>query len=64
MRRGDISHVGYDDTCILRKIYSRGNLQYGKGPRNVVAKITKSYGGGVTCTKIGSFVAKFQNGHT
>jgi hypothetical protein len=48
MGDGDISKMTYKIICELCRFYSCGNEKYGKGIRDIVSKITRSYKGGVT----------------
>jgi hypothetical protein len=60
MGAGDISQMTYNDICELCKRYSRGITKSGKSPRDLVSRVTKPSGGGVTRTEIGNMLDNFK----
>ena len=60
MGAGDISQMTYNDICELCELYSRGITKSGKSPRDLVSRVTKPSGGGVTRTEIGNMLDNFK----
>jgi hypothetical protein len=55
MGNGDVSQLTYVEICDLCKRYSRGDSRPGKGPRDMISRITKAPGGGITRVEIGQY---------
>jgi hypothetical protein len=57
----DISQLTYDENCELCRRYSSNTTNFGRDPRDIVSKVTKSSSGGVvTRAKIENLLDNFK----
>jgi hypothetical protein len=60
MGMGDISQMTYEEICDICKRYSSGDSKLGKGPGDMISRITKALGGGITREKISNLLDHFK----
>jgi hypothetical protein len=60
MGSGDVSHFSFEIICDLCRNYSQSKEKSGKGPRDIISRVTKSTIWGVTREELGNLLENFK----